>query len=269
VGNKRANSIADLFLWLGSEKLRLSQKDFTLGDLSLKAEDLMPTSLLRLKWENSKYDGKCDIKKFCDKLGREFSGEVVTFGRGDPAVLWLPYEWFEWFNASKKLLEGSKLTYNTSKKLLEGVDFHSIDSYIIEHSHKSMKEPSTKMVEKKETQTLYRPVPKEVSVTKYKQNPIYKNVTNIKFDAQKYNSDIAKLDNEIRSYRDLISKDINKFPKGKLSKFEKETIISEHFKDLLELWQIAEYEAYFTQNPHNSLDNNDIIGQLKHLSEEA
>jgi len=112
----------------------------------------------------------------------------------------------------------------------------------------------------------FRPITKERDITKA-------NVFNKYFvrelDKEKYNSEFNKSNEEIEKIRQATLDTIMKYSKGKVGVHHKDVLVSkdkfeEKYIDLLKKIQEAEYESYFAENPHNSLEELavDIIGDI-------
>ena len=106
-------------------------------------------------------------------------------------------------------------------------------------------------------------VSKERDVTKYRDEKVFKDLTVRELDQDMYNSDQAKINNEIQELREKIKHDTDSYPKGKLGIHDREHILSKDkyekmYEDLQSVWQNAEYEAYFANNANNSLEELDF-----------
>ena len=125
-----------------------------------------------------------------------------------------------------------------------------------------------KLVTKYRNVTKPKQVTKERDVTKYREEDVYKDLIVREFDKIKYDQTKNELSNKIDTLRTKITKDIQKYPKGLLGTHNKESIFSKDkyekmYEDLQSIWQNAEYEAYFANNPSNSLAELDIEVILK------
>ena len=109
-----------------------------------------------------------------------------------------------------------------------------------------------------------RTVVKEKMEIKTRKCPVFKEKVIKEFNLEKHEEHTQIIGNEILKYRKLIEDKIKRYPKvSKLGEHNRVAIISkdrfeEKYKDLQELWQDAEYRAYFAQNPDKSLAEIDI-----------
>ena len=154
----------------------------------------------------------------------------------------VPYD--DWEKTTVKVAKTRDIPYTSSETYYEDVK-------------------KEKLVTKHKIVTKPKQVLKERDVTKYRDEKVFKDLTVRELDQDMYNSDLAKINNEIQELREKIKHDTDSYPKGKLGIHDRDHILSKDkyekmYEDLQIVWQNAEYEAYFANNDNNSLEELDV-----------